>query len=141
MDARNHPCHRPLLCHPLSDLPTALVAHTHERVATGWGDMSADDLFQHTQPVSIQHLLDLVVAETALDQTLCQVAGVAVVGETRRRVSLDHGGSDGGLLFGRPVTEEKLDEVKADAHGVDAGQVSHIGDVIDIVVEGRLFFL
>src|SRR5207244_6239156 len=87
-----------------------------------------------------KNFFDLLVVESAFNQRGSESSSLAVTQKIGNEVRI------GKLLVKlhpfvfRPAPVNEFEEIETDTNAVDADQVYDVGDVIDIAIEGRIFF-
>src|SRR6266480_776854 len=127
----------------------------HTRLTCDWSsDVCSSDLRQarptqsslakqflkNSHPVSEKNFFDLPVVESAFDQLGSQISSVAVMQKIGNEVHIRKLLVKLHPFVFRPAPVNEFEEIETDTNAVDANQVYDVGEVIDIAIEGRIFF-
>src|SRR5207244_6875309 len=87
-----------------------------------------------------KNFFDLLVVESAFDHLGSEISSVAVMQKIGNEVHIRKLLVKLHAFVFRPAPVNEFEEIETDTNAVDADQIYDIGDVIDIAIEGRIFF-
>ena len=97
------------------------------------------DLFKNPQPIAAQDLFDLIVGESALDQSASEIWRVGMIAQIGNEMWSGQFCSKLVAHLLRQLLEEILAKIKTDPDAVDSDQAYHVLDVIDITINRARF--
>src|SRR6266480_1664593 len=100
-----------------------------------------EPLLEDSYPISEQDAFDLFVAKAALDQSPRQIAAVRMFLQVRNEMGVREFILKRDLLRFRPLPVNELEKIEANRDSIDSDQITDMGDVIDVTVEGGFFLV
>ena len=95
---------------------------------------------KNPHPVSEKNFFDLPVVESAFDQLGSQISRLAVMQKIGNEVHIRKLLVKLHPFVFRPAPVNEFEEIETNTNAIDANQIYDVGDVIDIAIEGRIFF-
>src|SRR6266704_1902767 len=93
------------------------------------------DLFKNPQPVAAQDLFDLIVGESALDQSASEIWRVGMIAQIGNEMWSGQFCSKLVAHLLRQLLEEILAKIKTNPDAVDSDQAYDVLDVIDVTID------
>src|SRR5437899_10624330 len=97
------------------------------------------DLFKNPQPIAAQDLFDLIVGESALDQSASEIWRVAMIAQIGNEMWSGQFCSKLVAHLLRQLLEEIRAKIKTDPDAVHSDQAYHLLDVIHITINRARF--
>src|SRR6266571_5036302 len=93
------------------------------------------DLFKNPQPIAAQDLFDLIVGESALDQSASEIWRVGMIAQIGNEMWSGQFCSKLVAHLLRQLLEEILAKIKTDPDAVDSDQAYHVLNMIHVTID------
>lgn len=97
-------------------------------------------LLKNSHPVPVQDFFNVLVAETALDQSASQISRMGVVAQIGNKMRSCKFCSQLSFRWLRPLPVNELKEIEANTYPINANQVCDVLDVIDVAIKRAFLF-